>query len=79
MYTDRRGNTSGQESHAEAKRKLKYKSLCIEIKLLWKMKCMITPVITRIEKQVQTNFEATPGKHSIYSLQKTAVLERIIR
>jgi hypothetical protein len=48
MYTDRRGNTSGQESHAEAERKLKYKSLCIEVKLLWKMKCMITPVITRI-------------------------------
>jgi hypothetical protein len=34
MYIDRRGNTSGQESHAEAERKLKYKSLCIEIKLL---------------------------------------------
>ena len=32
MYTDI------QESHAETERKLKYKSLSIEKKLMWKMK-----------------------------------------
>jgi hypothetical protein len=52
MYTDRRGDTSGQESHAEAERKLKYKSLHTEIQLMWKMKCMITPIITEATKIV---------------------------
>ena len=50
MYTDRHGNTSGQERHAEAERKLKYKSLYIEISLMWKTKCMITPIIPEVNK-----------------------------
>jgi len=57
MYTDRRGNTSGQESHAEAERKIKHKSLCIEIQLMWKMKCMITPIITEATKIVTKKFK----------------------
>jgi hypothetical protein len=31
----------------EAEEKLKYKSLCIEIRLMWNMKCVIIPVIIR--------------------------------
>jgi hypothetical protein len=45
---------------------------------MWNMKCMIIPVIigaTRIvTKGLKNNLEAIPGKHSIDSLQKTAVL-----
>jgi hypothetical protein len=42
------------------------------------MKCIITPVITGVTGMVtkgsKKNLEATPGKHSTDSLQKTAVL-----
>jgi hypothetical protein len=62
----------------EAEKKLKYKSLCIQIQQMWNMKCMIIPVVIgapRIVTEVsRKNFEAILGKHSIDSLQKTAVL-----
>ena len=79
MHTDRCGNTSGQKCHAKGSRKeIKYKSLCIKIQRMCNMKCMIIPVIigaTRIvTKGLKENVEAVPGKHSIDSLQKTAVL-----
>jgi hypothetical protein len=61
----------------EAEKKLKYKSLCIEIQQLWKMKCMIVPVIIGatgiVAKGLKKNVEAIPGKYSTASLQKTAV------
>jgi hypothetical protein len=45
---------------------------------MWNMKCMIIPVViaaTRIvTKALKRNLEAIPGKHSIDSLQKTAIL-----
>ena len=45
---------------------------------MWNLKCMIVPVIigaTRIvTRSLKKNLETVPGKHSIDSLQKTAIL-----
>ena len=61
----------------EGEKKLKYKSLCIEIQRMWNLKCTIVPVIIGatgiVTRSVRKNLE-TVGKHSIDSLQKTAVL-----
>ena len=62
----------------EAEKKLKYKNLCIEIQGMWNLKCAIMPVITGatgiVTRNLRKNFEAVPGRHSIDSLQKTAIL-----
>jgi hypothetical protein len=62
----------------EAEKKLKYKSLCIEIQRMWDLKCTIIPVIIGatgiVTRSVRKNLEAVPGKHSIVSLQKTAIV-----
>ena len=62
----------------EAERKLKYKSLCIEIQRIWNLKFTIMPVIIGaigiLTKSLRENLETVPGKHSIDSLQKTAIL-----
>jgi hypothetical protein len=62
----------------EAEKKLEYKSLCIEIQRMWNLKCTIIPVITGVTgivtRSLRKHLEAVPGKHSIDSLQKTAVL-----
>jgi hypothetical protein len=61
----------------EAEKKLKYKSLCIEIQQMWNMQCMIIPVVTgvtgMVTKGLKKNLEAIPGKHSVDSLQKPAI------
>ena len=45
---------------------------------MWNLKCTIIPVITGatgiIMRNLRKNLEAVPGKHSIDSLQKTAIL-----
>jgi hypothetical protein len=62
----------------EVEKKLKYKSLGIEIKQMWNLKCMIVPVMIGVTgivmKSLRKNLEATPGKHLIDSLQKTTIL-----
>jgi hypothetical protein len=53
-------------SQKEAKKKLKYMRVCIEIKREWNMKCTIIPVITgatgMLKKGLKKNLEVTPGK-----------------
>jgi hypothetical protein len=55
----------------EAEKKLKYKSLCIEIKRMWNLKCMIIPVIIGatgvVTRSLMKNLEDVPGKHLIDS------------
>ena len=42
---------------------------------MWNLKCTIIPVINGIvTRSLRKNLEAVPGKHSIDSLQKTAIL-----
>jgi hypothetical protein len=45
---------------------------------MWNMKCMIIPVVIGatgiVTKALKKNLEAIPGRHSIDSLQKTAIL-----
>jgi hypothetical protein len=65
----------------EAENKLKYSSL-MEIQRMLDLKCKITPVTIVstgiVTKSLRKNLEAIPGKHSIDSLQKTAILEHYI-
>jgi hypothetical protein len=62
----------------EAEKKLKYKNLSIEIQRMWKMKCVVIPLITGatgiVSKSLQNYLETIPGQHSIDSLQNTAIL-----
>ena len=62
----------------KAEKKLKYKSLYIEIQRIWNLKRTIIPIIIGatgiVTRSLRKNLEAVPGKHSIDSLQKTAIL-----
>jgi hypothetical protein len=62
----------------EAEKKLKYKSLCIEIQRMWNLKCTIIPIVIGatgiVTRSLKKNLEAVAGKHSIDSLQMTAIL-----
>jgi len=45
---------------------------------MWKLKCMVIPVIMRttgiVTRSLRKNLEDIPGIHSIDSLRKTAIL-----
>ena len=62
----------------EAEKKLKYKSLCIEIQRMWNLKRTILRVIIGaigiVTRSLRKNLETVSGKHSIDSLQTTAIL-----
>jgi hypothetical protein len=62
----------------EAEKKLKYKGFCKEIQRIWNLKCTIMPVIIGatgiVTRSLRKNLDAVPGKHSIDSLQKRAIL-----
>jgi hypothetical protein len=62
----------------ETEKKLKYKSLCIEIQRMWNLTCTIKPIVIGatgiVTRSLRKNLEAVPRKHSIDSLQKTAIL-----
>jgi len=62
----------------EAEKKLKYGSLCTEVQRMWNLKCTVIPVIIGatgiVARSLRKNLETVPGKHSIDSLQKTAIL-----
>jgi len=46
----------------------------MEIQQMGNLKCKIIPGTGILTKVLRKNFEAIPGKHSIDSLQKTAIL-----
>jgi hypothetical protein len=62
----------------EAEKNLKYKSFCIEIQRMWNLKCTIISIVIGatgiVTRSLKKNLEVLPGKHSIDSLQKTAIL-----
>ena len=64
----------------EAEKKLKYKSLCIEIQRMWNLECTIVPVIIGatgiVTRSLRKNLETVTGKHSIDSLQRQLYLEQ---
>jgi fructose-1,6-bisphosphatase/sedoheptulose 1,7-bisphosphatase-like protein len=71
-------NNNNNNNEKEAEKKLKYKSLCIEIQRMWNLKCTIAPIVIGatgiVTRSLKKNLEAVSGKHSIDSLQKTAIL-----
>jgi hypothetical protein len=78
ILTDVAIQTDRNVTQKEAERKLKYRSLCTEIQYMWNMECVIIPAVTGASGIVtiglRKNLGVTPGKHSVVSLQKTAVL-----
>ena len=79
MHTDSCSNTRRQKCCVKGSgKKLKYKSLYIDMQRMWNLKCTIVPAIIGatgiVTGSLKKNSETIPGKHSIDSLQKTAIL-----
>jgi hypothetical protein len=79
MHTDRCGNTHRQKCCAKGSgEEVKIQEFMYRDTTSVELKCTIIPVIigdTRIVKRnLSKNLETVPGKHSIDSLQKTAIL-----
>jgi len=72
VHIDRCGNTRRQKCCVKGSGKE------VKIQRMWNLKCTILPVITGatgiVTRTLWKNLEAVPGKHSIDSLQKTAIL-----
>jgi hypothetical protein len=73
MHNDRHGNTGRQKCCAKGSGK------AVKIQeFMWNLKRAIIPVIIgatgTVTRSLMKNLEAVPGKHSIDSLQKTAIL-----
>ena len=71
-------NNNNNNVQKEAEKKLKYNNLCIEIQRMWILKCTVAPVIIGatgiVTRSLKKNLQTIPGKHSVVSLQKTAIL-----
>ena len=79
MHTDRCGNTRRQKCCAKGSGKeVEIQEFMYRIQRMWNLKCTIIPVIIGssgiVTRSLRKNLEAVPGKHSIDSLQKTAIL-----
>ena len=79
MHIDRCGNNRGRNvTQRGEERKIKCKNLCTGIKRMWNTKCVVIPLITgatgMVTEGLKDNLEAIQGKHSVDSVQKTAVL-----
>jgi hypothetical protein len=65
----------------QSKKNLKYKKFSIEIQRKWNMECLVIPVIivaTGIASRgIRKYLEKIPGKHSMESPHKTAVLRTL--
>ena len=63
-HTDTRGNTSEEQYHVQAEKKLEYKSLCKGIQRVWNLKCMIIPVIIGATGIITESFKEQICSHT---------------
>ena len=78
MHTDRCGNTCRQKCCAKGSGKVVKIQEFVYIQRMWNLKRTIIPVIIGatgiVMRSLRKNLEPVPRKHSIDSLQKTAIL-----